>query len=111
MKLIFILIYFVLGMVLSACYDSVGKHIKNLAETEYSYRRLEEQRKVSLRLLIGAWTTIMILMALVINICVVFDRKDNEHTQRIEALEKTVSELKLLDTITLEEAIDRTENQ
>lgn len=110
MQLIYVLIYFVLGMLLTLCYNSAAKHFKRLTEVHES-QKLDEQHKASFRLLCGSWVTVAILMTLAVNLCVFFDKKVTEQEQRIEALEKTVSELKLLDTITLEEAIDRTENQ
>ncbi|MBP5753899.1 MAG: hypothetical protein J6W60_13735 [Treponema sp.] len=110
MQLIYFLIYLVLGMLLTACHNSAAKHFKRLTEVHES-QKLDEQHKASFRLLCGSWVTIAILLTLAVNLCVVFDKKVTEQEQRIESLKRTVSNLNLLETITLEEAIDRTENQ
>ena len=111
MQLIYFLIYFVLGMLLAACYNSAAKHFKRLTEAKCEPQKTDEQHKASFMLFCGSWVTIATLLFLAVNLCIFFDNKDKEHEQRIESLERTISELNLLDTIAIEEAIDHTENQ
>lgn len=106
--LIFIAIYLVLGFFLAKVCVSASEKVEEIADGD-EYSRPISKSSFGFRLLSGHWLTLATIITLTVNLCLIFDRKDQELEQRIEVLEQKVEQLEAvnqIDTIVIHRFID-----